>query len=231
MLWRVGAVLLILGGVFGFLGFQDWRLSRASSDKPEEITLKALIDRGADGNPNVVVKDFRVLDDLIVYETQRGSPSWTKAWIPAVPAGEAAGAGRPNIRALIVSTKAKNKGELDGRCKGPQLRAMVVNRIQSLGRSERKLLEEGYPGTNFDSCLLIHEGREPSGGTWLAVCFGLAALLILGGAGVLLLAFVRHNSQPASKPKKKKRPAEDEEDEEEDDRPRRRRRPRDEDDD
>jgi hypothetical protein len=173
-----GIFLVIFGVVFVVLGFKEGGVSSESSQTPEEISLKELIARGPNGNPNVIVTDF-ILCENFVYKTDHGR--WSGAWIPAVPAdsltpGQKRGGSPTKIQALIFTINAQSDAELNQRCNQPKLRALVVNKITSIGAQEKSLLQNAYPGTDFAQCLIIQEGREPAGKVKL--------FLMLGGGGI-----------------------------------------------
>jgi hypothetical protein len=90
------------------------------------------------------------------------------------------------VEALIFSTNARNEDELAERCDRPQLRALVTNRIASLSSEEKNLLTPHYPGTDFDTCLIIQEGREPAGAGKLWLLLGGGGLLSVVGAALLV---------------------------------------------
>jgi len=179
---RVALFLLIIGGVFLYLGFQEMRLSSTAQASPEEITLKKLIERGVQGNPHVILSDF-VLCNNIVYSSRSGR--WTKVWVPIVSPEDAKvdaaqGVRADNIQALLCSSKVGNAQELETRLNQPKLQALVINKIASIGSKERDLLKPTYPSIDFDKCLIIEEGREPAG--------RLKLLAMLGGGGAAFLA-------------------------------------------
>lgn len=174
ILWKI-----ILFGVGIFLiveGVKERSLASAASAAPEEISLTALIARGPDSNPNIILTDYALGDDIIV---KSRSGSWTGAWVPAIPGKP--GPERPHkpqvLQAVIYSSQARNAEELYQRCEQTKLRALLVNKIQSLEPDERGLLERSYPGTDFSKCLIIHEGREPA---------GTGKVLLMVGGGILL---------------------------------------------
>jgi len=82
---RIGIGLLIVGAILAAVGFQEWSVARTATKQPEEISLKDLIARGAEGNPNIILKDYELCDNF-VYET-KGGTSWTHVWVPIVPRG------------------------------------------------------------------------------------------------------------------------------------------------
>jgi hypothetical protein len=222
-----GVTVLVIGGLLVFAGFQEKSLADVASAAPEEISLAALIARGPDGNPNLIITDF-VLCENYVFQTKNGI--WQTAWVPAVPvqADNQAGGGRPPVvHALIMTTHAKSQAQLYQRCGQARLGVLMTNRINSLSGDVRNLLTQSYPGTDFSRCLILQEGREVAGHSKLVLLLGsgiilvLVALVLLGGAAYL---WQKERSAPSGK----RRPAvDDEEDEDEDDRPAPRRRDRD----
>jgi hypothetical protein len=209
----IGIMLLIFGGILFGVGWQERGMAANASAQPEEISLKNLIARGPDGNPNIILTDY-VLCENLVYESKNGR--WTKVWIPAIPTTDlppnATKVGRPgNIRALVFSINAGNEAEVEQRCQQPKLRALVTNKIVSLGGQEKKLLEQNYPGTDFARCLIIQEGREPAGSTKLLLMLGGGSVLVLAGLGVLGVTAVQHFRQSAASPKRRRLSPEEEE--------------------
>src|SRR5262245_56729414 len=158
MFSRFGIAALVGGIALLYFGFQEKKLSDAASDEPEVISLQKLIERGPEGNPNILLTEFAPCEN-IVYES-RGE-HWTKVWVPVVPASGSVAQlfGKPatKVQALIVSTKARNETELGERFDKPQLQALVTNRIASLKGKEKELLASQYPGTDFEKCLIIQE--------------------------------------------------------------------------
>ena len=71
------------------------------------------------------------------------------------------------------------------------MQGLVVNRIEELGSEEKDLLRQDYPGLDFNKCLILEEGRQPSefGAVFLMGGGGLA--LLLGGGWLLLYNFSR----------------------------------------
>jgi len=169
----IGICCVVFGVILFAVGFQERGLAAQASREPEEIALKDLIARGPDGNPNIILKDFALCPNF-VYKSKGGS--WTGAWVPAVP-GEGLPPGQPaanpgQIQALIFTINARDQGSLLQLCGQPKLRALVTNKIVSLGSQEKALLSQSYPGTDFSRCLIIQEGREPAGPAKLLLMMG-----------------------------------------------------------
>src|SRR5262245_9484972 len=52
---RLPIVLAVIGGVVFFLGVKEKKLSDASSQEPEQVSLAKLIERGPEGNANIIL--------------------------------------------------------------------------------------------------------------------------------------------------------------------------------
>jgi hypothetical protein len=239
--WRITIALAVVGVGLIIWGVIEWRLGRGASAAPERISLKQLIARGPEGNPNIILTDFE-LGDNFVCEEKNGR--WTGVYVPAMPAGEAkpaAGPGRPPtaIKAVIFSLNVHSEAEVGPVLGKRELPALVTNRIRSLGSEEKRLLQDSYGGgIDVNNCLIIQEGRTPMSGLLLALIFGGGVLSLLGAVGVAVAGLMP--GRQVGSPRGRGRARRDDEDErprkrrrageEEDDEPRpQRRRPRDED--
>jgi hypothetical protein len=226
-LFTFGIGGLILGGILLFVGFGEKKLSDRASATPEEISLDNLIARGPAGNTNIILKDFVLCQNFVSEEKSSGG-GWSKVWVPivptsAVPPGQLDG-GRPtSVRAIIFSINISNQMELKQRCEVPKMRALLTNGLVSLGSEEKSHLSQSYSGTNFDTCLIIQEGREPAGAAKLFLMIGGGVLSLLVGLGLVGFGFVKWRADQSPRPRKKKRRREAAE-EEEDERPRKRQR-------
>ncbi|MCI0684516.1 MAG: hypothetical protein L0Y71_20585 [Gemmataceae bacterium] len=224
----IGAFLIIMGVLFFIFGWKEQGLAAASSKEPEEIALKNLIARGPDGNPNILLKDH-VLCDNFVFKTRNGV--WTSAWVPMVPResvgpGQATG-GRPAaVQAIMFSTNARDQADLYNRCGQQRVRCLVTNRITSLGSKERDMLQQSYPGTDFDRCLIVQEGREPAGAAKVFLMIGGGGVATLVGLGMVGFGLYQWRAQQSAPRKRRRRPRDDDEDEDDEPRPIKRRRPR-----
>jgi hypothetical protein len=200
---RGGLICMVVGAGLFAHGCREERLAGASSRVPETIALEKLIARGPDGNPNIVLTNYRICPNFVYERRTVGGQmvgDWTKVWVPIVAdkadanplvalfGGRAAGG--DNVQAIICSTHVSNEQELTQRLGKSQLRGMVTNRISSLNSKEKELLRNKYPSTNFDSCLIIEDGREPSSSDSIAAYNGGGALLFLLGIGLIVKRFV-----------------------------------------
>src|SRR5687767_9950245 len=208
----IGAFLLIMGVLFSYYGWKEKGLAAASTKEPEEISLKNLIARGPDGNPNIRLKDH-VLCDNFVFKERNGV--WSSAWVPMVPREDVApgqmNAGRPAaVQALMFTANARNQADLYQRCGQERVRGLVTNRIVNLGSKERELLQQSYPGTDFDRCLIVQEGREPAGPAKVMAMIGGGIAATLIGLGLVGFGLYRWRVEQAAAPRpRRKRSARD----------------------
>jgi len=190
---RLPIVLAVIGGVVFFLGINEKKLSDASSSEPEQVSLAKLIERGPEGNANIILSDYKICPNIVFEKKTVGGQmvgEWTKVWVPIVRPnllglGAAAQAAAGNeIHALIFSTHVSNEGELVAKLGRPPLHGMVTNRIKSLSAKEKERLRQGYPGIDCDRCLIIDEGRKPTSSELITLYLGGGGLLLLAGIGL-----------------------------------------------
>lgn len=201
---RINAALVVGGFMLGFMGVQEMRLAAAAKAEPQRITCADLSARGPGDNAHVELTNFILCTQSYVYEGRAANSPWDKVWVPAVPVGGAFHqqvmqllATQPNfagpmpvpsdIKVLVKSTRTRNDMEMTTLSNRPSLRGVVVNKIESLGKDELKLLQQSYPGTNFSSCYIMHEGRALGNASMNLAYFGGAAVLVLLG-GIWILA-------------------------------------------
>ncbi len=187
---RIGFIALLLAAGLGYLTYTEGTLAFQSSAHPEEISLKDLLARGPDGNGHIILTHFELCANM-VHQSEAKKTGWTKVWIPIIPIEEAVpGAAEPpspkNVKALFFSTNIRNEGDIRARLEKPKVQALVTNRITSLESDIRKLLQQSYPDTDFDKCLILQEGRTPfsreivylfGGGAFVALCLGIGLLV------------------------------------------------------
>ncbi len=198
ILGRLALAAMIGGGVLMYFAYQEWRVGKAAASAPEEIKLADLIARGATGNPYVRISDFETGNNYVYQEGQYGS-SWETIWVPAASIAPGAAADQPeadikNPQVIIKSKHVHSESELAPLLQRPTLDGLVTNSIESLGSEEKTHLTSQYPGVDFDKCLILDEGRKPSGLASVALMGGGGLVLILGGGAVLLRGWVRRQA-------------------------------------
>lgn len=181
-------------------GAEDYRISTQSSQEPEEISLRALLERGPGGNPNIVLKDFSLFDEYVT-QKKRLAQRWTKVWVPIIPTdGDEGAAGQPAaIRAFLYSENVGSEEELRQRFDKPRLRGMVSPGAPTPGVISSVLIKRRL-GTEPNQCLIIEEGKEPAGVLKL-ILYGIGFVLLTGltvGIWYLARAFDKMEVEPKS---------------------------------
>jgi hypothetical protein len=198
---RILLIMVIGGAVLGWIGLKEWRLSGAASAKAQDLGCDKLESSGPGENAHIVLKDYLLCTDAFVYKgTKSPSERWTTIWVPAVPAegayvksvrkflengGDPKNVPHPTTFNVIVKTSnVHNQQDLSNFDSKTEIEGLVVNKVESLGGEEKRLLNQAYPGINVDKCYILEEGRMPkSRGAAGGMMAGGLALIVLGVAG------------------------------------------------
>ncbi len=139
-------------------------LSARSSNEPEEISVRDLIRRGPDGNPNVILKGFLNLRRLCLLKQKLISRRWTKVWVPIVPNDddETNANQESAIYVFLYSEDIANDREARQRFGKPRLpRSGLINQQPPKpGIIGSVLIEKRYPGTQPSQCIIIVEAQR-----------------------------------------------------------------------
>ena len=111
---------------------------------------------------------------------------WTTVLIPAFPNTLGDQSDHVLVPKLVVKSKhVPSEDQLDRLVDRTQLEGLIVNRTEGLGSDEKDLLLQDYPGIDFSTCIILEEGRQPSGGGMIFLMGGGGLALALGGLGLL----------------------------------------------
>ena len=202
-------VLIVAGGVLLFMGFREFRMMQAAAAEPQTISCSELEKNGPGDNSHVIMEDFILLEQAFVYAAATDSNTWTKLYIPALPIGGAyhmqllsmrdengqlpENTPMPENIGIIVKTEhISGEDELTTLAEADTLQGLVINTIKSLGSEEKRLLEQSYPGVDFEACLIIEHKRQPPSMGKVAALGGGGIALLFAGLGALFLG--RKNS-------------------------------------
>jgi DNA-directed RNA polymerase subunit RPC12/RpoP len=201
-------LLIAFGVALLVYAFLEGRLIGAAADKPQTLTLARLAAHGPGDNAHVIVTDF-VPGNNFVYEerTLHGVPTgnWTAVYVPVVPltpdvqrrlaGGPTAKLDIPpgSIRVIVHSSRVHSQAELSTVFDRPFIQGTVVNSIRSLPRKTQELLQGAYPGTAFDSCWILQEGRKPSSAGLVIGAAILGTLLVVVGGLMFAARYLFRN--------------------------------------
>jgi hypothetical protein len=201
-----GSLLMILGGIVGLVGWDEWRLAAESAETPQDITLADLKRDGFGTNRYIRLKEFRFCDGSAA-EKGDGKLKGLELWIPVVPVDGAAvtkdGPAPPvpqRVEVVAAYLSAGNaalvKAPPGGRARRDVLMALreaqgyectVVTGIKKLKPDVERQLLELAPQTDLAEVVVLHWGKPASADRVRAVLIGSGAALV---AGWILLVMV-----------------------------------------
>jgi MYXO-CTERM domain-containing protein len=201
MLARAAFVCILLGCFLLFGAYVGAKQSAVARDEPKVITCRELTESGFGDNAHVRMTDFHLGTANYVYEEK---VQWTKAWVPAAPLGSAlhqamvragqvgADAVRlpgEDVRIIALLPKARNHEDVLKTARQEFIQGLLIKPVEITNRDKSRMLEEAYPGLDFDRCLILVEGRKPTSPQKTRATYA-------GGAGLLVLgAFLAWRSR------------------------------------
>jgi hypothetical protein len=197
---RIVLAVIVGGLVMIYKGYQEWRLSGAASDTPQEMTCAELAAYGPGDNANIVLTDYVIAPNFI-YQEKNGV--WQTVWCPVVSTDspyvqeaieiESAGGNAPpppvdQVKVIFKSGKVRRESQLDA-LQQRSIQGLVVNQIDSIDGKAKNVLLESYPGLDVESCWIFEPGRTPTRGGAVLGWMGGGATLAVLGAGLGLRGF------------------------------------------
>jgi hypothetical protein len=177
-MFRIKLIIAVLGGIIVFWGAQEFRVSQGTSAEPVAADLAALESGQEPPNPHMQLGAHLALYPELVYEVTQskyasGVPGPTAkvnhCYYPIIsPDHPVVRSGDPNARlnqfaVLVRSKRFKTIADIpDESRQEASISGLVVNRIQSLDKEERKLILESFPSLDLDKVLLLEDGRRPA---------------------------------------------------------------------
>ncbi len=191
---KYGIYMVLGGGVLAVMALNEAKQSSAGQDEPQEITCAELVDEGYGNNAHVRMTEFHLCEHEYVYEEKI---QWTKAWVPAVPLGSSihrtlagqtdGGSAAPTLRGeqiklIVLLPEARSERDVEEAAKREAIQGLMIRPLQMFDREQERLLEESYPGLNFEDCMLLVEGRRPASRTKTVTLTGIGlGLVVVGG--------------------------------------------------
>jgi hypothetical protein len=210
--------MVVAGIVLAVWGVREARMSGLSKEDPQEITCEDLGRDGPGDNAHVIVTEFVFPTGIFVYEEKRRGGDWEKVWVPVLPLGgewhqkvlaiyeehgeenlEDVMVPEPDSFSVIVrSEHVPDEDALDALENQDAFRGLVINEIDSLGREEKKILADEYPGVDLEKCWIVDHKREPKSTGTVILLIGLGA--VLAAVGVWLCFPKRDRATQAGGP-------------------------------
>ena len=214
----VKLLMIVCGLILLVFGVQEYRLASESSQTPQKITCAELAANGPGKNAYITLTNARLCGESFVYKTDpRGIVNeWKQVWIPAVPPNirlvdslanlvkELRGETPPkpkDIHVLIKTSHVKDEKALRALAGQGEITGLVTNKIESLGSKEKEILEQNYPGIDFDRCYVIEHDRKPQDILKVAAMIGGGGLMALAGVAWAVAGLRLPGEPPGSSPK------------------------------
>lgn len=186
---RLKLLIIVLGGMAMFFGFQEGRLASKCSSEPHKMTCEELAKNGPGDNANIELTDF-VVGENFVYEQDGKTKAWNHVWVPlheldmrtAIQLMGEHPVLPTTFRVLMKTSKAKSVEQIDNIQKGGTIKGLVVNNITKISGKELDLLQSSYRGTDFSKVWIIDHERSPHG--YLFAAGAMLGGLLLAGVGV-----------------------------------------------
>jgi len=194
MRYYVGAVLV---GIFlVIVGIAGARRRANYNAEPQDITCAELVSNGFGNNSHVRLKDFYLCDFAFVYEETLSV--WTKAWVPAVPRGSevhlaaeaALNSGKQaadllpsrDIRLIVLLPNARSAEDVKRAGELQEIEGMIGSIVRVIDTETKQLMEENYPGLEYNNCYLLIKGGSPPSEMKNTLTLLVGALAALAGA-------------------------------------------------
>jgi hypothetical protein len=178
LMFRIKLIIAVLGGIIVFWGVQEFRVSQGASAEPVAADLAALESGQEPPNLHMQLGPHLALYPALVYEVTQskyasGDPGPTAkvnhCYYPIISpnhpvvASEEPNAQLEQFAVLVRSKRFKTIADIpDDSREEASISGLVVNRVQSLDKEERKLILESFPSVNLDKVLLLEDGRRPA---------------------------------------------------------------------
>lgn len=183
--YRLMLFPLMAATACAFFGALETNLAMRSSSEPEKIALRDLIARGPEGNPNIILTDFKILGNFSI-EKKAITRKWTKVWVPVVPADTPDSDTQTPIRVVLFSDEIRSEKQVYERFAKPQLAGLIDPESAKPALSAAVFGKRKLP--DLKNCIVIVEGKGSAGLLKLSLLWVGCAVFLLMAGGVLYLA-------------------------------------------
>ena len=186
---------LVFGVILGLIGWQERTLYAKGTPAPLEVRAADLVAKGPPDNVHLKLTDVAFSDRYVV---EKKGGKWNRVWLPLYPAGSD---GNPrDVRVLIKTFNVADEGQLAQFAQRQSVTGVFTNDIHSLGSAERGHLEKLYPGVDFESVLVLEQGRSFPTQNKINLLLGGGAALIALALACAVTLFVLHRRRSAAAP-------------------------------
>ncbi len=225
---QLKALLFGLGAALLFVGFDEFEVGQGATQEPQPVELAEIEAGRVPDNTHLQIDAhwimghelvFQYTDDGEVTDATKIDHSYYPALSPQHPfflkvaeLAEAHGGLEqipdevfPEVErfSLLVKTERyESVGELPDAAwdVAEPVSGLLVNRIRKLGKDERELLAQSFPGLDLGRVLILEEGRKPASAGWAFGLMGGGAALVLTGCVWVLGGMRRSRAKPEPDP-------------------------------
>lgn len=204
-MFRLKIGLLIGGALLAFFGARDLWLNMFASSEPVQVDLAALEAGQQLTDNNVKIGRHVAAFPDLVYEAREksggggGDLDVNYTIYPIVSLSKEdqkrENGVKPDFaplktpRVLVKSYKYRKESELPSEAvTRDSMQGMVINSVESLDNEAKQLINQAYPGVNFDQVVIVEEGRKP---TIIKGALMLLGGVVLVGAGAAAFVLIK----------------------------------------
>ena len=189
-MFRVKIIMVVVGGVLGYMGFQEFLVSRGTSVEPAAVDLSKLEAGEAVPNNHVRIGEHIAVYAGCVYEYEQskyesGDPNSstkvTHLFYPIISKTQAA-KGIDNFAVMVKTNQFKTIGAIPKSdfSEVTSIQGLIINEIDGLDSKEKDLVRSNFASIDFDKVLILEANRQPAS---LVKSLGMT----LGGGVIALL--------------------------------------------
>ncbi|MCI0356935.1 MAG: hypothetical protein L0211_00425 [Planctomycetaceae bacterium] len=214
---RIALLLVLGGGVLGYLGIQEYMVSSGAAAEPVAAELVKLEGGEAPANNHLRVGRHLALYSECVFSYRKkrgddGPPAETTSvsycFYPILSPGhpflielkrltekfpkdvppDVPIPSADSFAVLVKTHRFKTLGEIPKTPRPEEsVQGLIINQISSLGKDEQQLLKERCPKADLSKVLILQDGRSPAPLWKWAGMIGGGGLLILVGIGMFFV--------------------------------------------
>ncbi|MBN2685315.1 MAG: hypothetical protein JXR40_08545 [Pontiellaceae bacterium] len=213
--WKIA--LIVAGGALAFTGFQEWLVSRGTTQEPQRVELVDLEKNSDITNNHLKIGAHQALYSECVFNYKKESgkelsddSKINHAYYPilsnenilwqqtddvieqygdvdSVPDDE--WPELDSFSVLVKTRKFRTYADILGTIEDAEsVQGLVINRISSLDDEEAELIKSAFPSLDLEKVLILEEGRKPSSNLKAGGMMGGGGILILAGLGWLIVS-------------------------------------------
>lgn len=197
------SIALVVGGIFlTIFGYKENKLASMADTEPQTLTAAQLAANGYGDNAHITLTDFWLLAKESVVEYPEGNESrYTKVWSPVISIDDpyteqylnadqnfSPSAYTGTVAVILYSKDINDDAEFSSVMNSGSVQGMIINEIDQISGEELTLLQQGLPGLNANTVMVLEHNRKPKSGGMTVLMMGGGVLLILAGPAVFFMS-------------------------------------------